>query len=300
MNQMKFLIYPSILLLATLSGCEYNNPLDEEQYTKQVYIVGANQSNNEGLLVVELPYMKSETEEVETDISVGTGGSQNIDKDISVTLSDAGNEAISNYNYLYLYKADDIRYQSLNSLFFRIPDNTVKIKSGEIYGKMPVYIKTAGLKCDSLYAMTFKIASVSDPDYVTIRKTDTVLMFSFSLVNNYSGSYKEVGTYCKVPSVKSEDTVSLSSPRILKAVNYNTVRLIHLANTENTANVAAFGVTVKIEDNNTLTVTPWGSLALTAGGGTYDPVAGVFNLWYNYTSGGVNYKFSGQFIKSST
>ena len=175
----------ALLLLILLASCKVNNPLDSEQYEKQVYIVGANQSNNEGLSKVEIPYTKSESEEAETYISVGTGGSLKINKDIDVRVDEAGDGAINNYNYLHLFNPTDIRYQKLAPSFYRIPENNVRIKSGEVYGRMPLYIKTAGLQCDSLYAITFKIGSVSDPGYISIRKADTVLMLSFYFVNQY-------------------------------------------------------------------------------------------------------------------
>lgn len=246
---------------------------------------------------MNLPYKATATEQSDTYISIATGGSQNIDKNVSVGVSEAGSEFVDKYNSMYLYKATDIRYQMLNSAAYTIPGKSVDLKAGEIYGNMPVKVNTAMLHADSLYALTFKIASVSEPS-ISIRKTDTVLIFSFKLINDFSDSYQELGRYYKYNV--ATDTVAVSATRTLKALSYNQVRLIHLANTESVANAAVNGITITINNDKTLGVAPYGTLALTSGGGTYDPVTRVFDLWYNYTVSGVTYQFKGKLTRSGS
>ncbi|MBO9205488.1 MULTISPECIES: BT_3044 domain-containing protein [Niastella] len=282
-----------------ITGCtKLENPLEVEQYQKNVYLVGANMSNNEGLQVVELPYGASASELASTFISAGTGGSRLINKDISIEVVEAGTDVITQYNALYLYKPTDIKYQQLNASFYSIPDHNVTVNTGESYGRMPLSIRTFNLHCDSLYALTFKIASVSDPDYISIRKTDSVLLFSCRLYNNYSGTYQETGRYYK-NAAGTPDTAALALSRTFKAVNYNTVRFFHLANNETLANLPACGVTVTINSDNTLGVSSWGAgLTITGGGGNYDPTAKKLTIWYNYLSGTTPYQFKGTFIRS--
>jgi hypothetical protein len=192
------------------SGCtKLEDPLELEQYQKMVYLVGANKSTNEGFQIVDLPYGASASETANTYISVGTGGSLVIGKEISVEVAEAGNDAITQYNALYLYKPTDIKYQPLTASFYSIPDRAVTVNTGETYGRMPLSIKTYNLHCDSLYALTFKIATVSDPDYISIRKTDSVLLFSCRLYNNYSGTYQETGRYYK-NTTGTPDTAALA------------------------------------------------------------------------------------------
>lgn len=292
MKRNKFLLYSMGISLILLSACQYDNPLDIEQYMKQVYLVGANQSNNEGLVIRELPYTKNAGEETETYLSIAVGGSQVLDRDISVTISEADNHTINSYNTMYLYKATDIKYQPLNAALYNIPSYTTQIKAGEVYGKVPVKIKTANLGSDSLYAITFRISSVSEPGYVTARSADSVLMFSFRLVNEYSGNYQLSGSYYKLGT--PGDTTTIALTRSLKATSYNMIRLIHLTNTETLANLIPYGLKILVNNDNTLTISAWDSLAVTDGGGAYDPVKKLFSIWYNYEVGGVLYQFKGE------
>lgn len=299
MNNIKFIPAAVVALIALITGCaKEDNPLDNEQFIKQAFIVGANKSNNEGLSTVKLAYGKTADEEQVTYISVAIGGSQSIDRNITATIAEAGSETVSKYNFLYRF-GTDIRYQMLNPSMYSIPKKNIQINSGEIYGTTPVYVKTAGMHCDSLYAVTVKIASVSEPDYIAIRKVDTVLMLSFALTNPYSGNYVAQGKAYKLVNAAPADTTAIGLPRALKATDYRTVRFYHLTTAELVANAVESGVKVRIEEDNSLTVTAWGTLAITAGGGTYNPVTRVFDLWYNYTVSGVTQQFKGKFTRSA-
>ncbi|WP_164974162.1 BT_3044 domain-containing protein [Filimonas effusa] len=282
-----------------MMGCsKMADPLGTEQYAKSVYLVGANQSNNEGMQIMNIAYKASADETADSYISVATGGSQLIDKDLAVQVGQAGNAAVAQYNAMHRYKSTDIKYQLLNGVSYKIPDSLVNIKAGGIYGNMPIQIKTAGLHCDSAYALTFRIASVSDPSYAPIRTKDTVLLFSFKLFNQYSGSYQATGRYYKY-GVASADTISLALVRTLTAVNFNTVRFYHLATTEEMKNLTASGVTIRVNSDKSLTFSSWGSLVIKSSGGSYDAINQRFYFWYNYMADGVENRFEGNFAKSS-
>ncbi|WP_437921825.1 BT_3044 domain-containing protein [Sphingobacterium sp. LRF_L2] len=291
-----YIFLTTAIFLMLFNACNEENPLDVEQYMKQVYIVGANQSNNEGLLTVDVPYVATADEEAETYISLAVGGSQYIDRDIMVNVEEAGSSAVDQYNFMYLYKDDDIQYRMLGASYYRIPSKSVTIKSNNIYARMPIYVKTYSFERDSLLALTFKITDVSDPDYVKIRETDTVLMFSVAMYNSYSGDYTMTGSYYQYGKSTAVDTVSVVTLRELEATSYNSVRLFHLANTESIANAAEYGIKIVINSDNTLTLQPWGNLALTDGGGGYDPTNKKFTFWYNYTVSGVVYQFKGNLV----
>lgn len=293
MIRIELIIFLFLLLFAA-SSCKEDSPLDSEQYVKQVYIVGSDQTTNMGMLDVEVPF--SDTEQQEIFISVATGGSLNIDREVSVTLDEAGTEPIDDYNFKYVDE-EDIKYQKLESAHYSVPDNNVTIKQGDIYGRMPILVNSSGLHCDSLYALTFKISEVSDPGYISIRDADTIVILSFSFVNDYSGSYQAEGYYYQwVDGAALGDSVSISTSRTLKAVDSNTVRFFHLANTESDTNIANYAVTLSVDSDNNISVESWGNLSVTDGGGTYDPDTKTFVVWYNYISGSKEYQFSGTFI----
>lgn len=291
-------IFLYLLVAATFTSCEEVDPLDIEQYKKEAYLVGANQSNNEALSIVKLPYLQTATEEAPTFITVAVGGSKETDRDIQVSVAEAGMAAIDRYNFLYLFNPTDIRYEYLNSSSYRIPETTATIKAGQIYANIPIYIKTEPLDPDGKYALTFKVSSISHPDYVSIRKRDTVLMFSFSLNNPYSGGYQLVGEYVKQTN---GEVTPVSTSRTLKALNHNTIRLIHTANDERASTAAAnLGVSVKVNADNTLEVKPWKNFMLLSGGGTYSPSGKTFDIWYTYKEGTVTYRFEGKYIKNQS
>jgi hypothetical protein len=291
-------IFLYLLVAATFTSCEEADPLDIEQYKKEAYLVGANQSNNEALSIVKLPYLQTASEEAPTFVTVAVGGSKETDRDIQVSVAEAGMAAIDRYNFLYLFNPTDIRYEYLNSSRYRIPETTATIKAGQTYANIPIYIKTAPLDPDGKYALTFKVSSITHPDYVSIRKRDTVLMFSFSLNNPYSGDYQMVGEYVN----QTNGVVTpVSTSRTLKALNHNTIRLIHTANDERASTAAAdLGVSVKVNADNTLEVKPWKNFMLLSGGGTYNPSTKTFNIWYTYKEGTLTYRFEGKYINNQS
>ncbi len=280
-------------LAILVSGCREDSPLDGEQYMKQVSIVGADQTTNEGLRVAEVPYR--DLVRSETPVSVTTGGSLNIDQDITVVLKEAGSAAIDDYNFKYL-DDDEPQYRHLDDEAYAIPDLSVDIKAGEVYGLMPVEISTAGLNADSLYALTFQIESVSDPEYISVRTVDTVLILAFKLINDFSGLYNSQGydfPYDPDTGIATGDSSEISTSRNLTALDVHTVRLFHLLSVESSANRSAFGLSLKIEDDNSVVVSPWDELVLIDGAGTYEPSTQTISYWYIYQSGTDVRKFTG-------
>jgi len=118
------IVFISVLIL---TGC-YENPIDSEQYIKQVYIVRA----ADKLYIASINY--SDTVQT-TFVSVATGGSQPIDKDIQVTLAEADNSNILEYNKKYVADGGT-RYQKLPSFSYEIPSMIVQVKAGNIYGRI--------------------------------------------------------------------------------------------------------------------------------------------------------------------
>jgi hypothetical protein len=280
-------------LAILVSGCREDSPLDGEQYMKQVSIVGADQTTNEGLRVVEVPYR--DLVRSETSVSVTTGGSLNIDRDITVVLKEAGSATIDDYNFKYL-DDDEPQYRHLDDEAYAIPDLSVDIKAGEVYGLMPVEISTDGLNADSLYALTFQIESVSDPEYISVRPVDTVLILAFKLINDFSGLYKSQGydfPYDPDTGIATGDSSEISTSRNLTALDVHTVRLFHLLSVESSANRSAFVLSLKIEDDNSVVVRPWDELVLIDGAGTYAPSTQTISYWYIYQSGTDVRKFTG-------
>ena len=69
-----------LLALSTLWACNNKNPMDEEQYFKQIYLVGAYDH------VFTQTVYYNDTEAQETFISVAASGSLGLDEDVNVTV----------------------------------------------------------------------------------------------------------------------------------------------------------------------------------------------------------------------
>ena len=107
------ILYPILLLLVVLSSCDYESPLDKEQYKKTLYLIGA--SSN--LVTKELAYS---SEVQEGFITVGVSGSLLIDGNVDVTL-ESHNSVIDWYNKKFKFLATDIKYQGLAASAFEVP-----------------------------------------------------------------------------------------------------------------------------------------------------------------------------------
>jgi hypothetical protein len=270
-----------LLLSYALVGC-YKNPIDSEQYFNQVYIVGAvNQ--------IYSPTVPFSDQDQEVFISVAMGGSKNADRDVHVTLGVTDSSVIDIYNTKYI-ALGDIRYRQMPPSTYSIQSLDAVIKAGEVYTRVPVKINTAKFNCDSLYAIPFKIISSDLP----INKSDSILLLSMNLTNNYSGTYQLTGTYVKwVSGATSGVPLAITASRTVKAVNQYAVRFFNKTTQENRANIASQCVVLTVNPtDNSVAVSGWGTLVITQGGGTYDPVSKAFTLWYNYMDTGTEYRMN--------
>ena len=279
------ILYPILLLLVVLSSCSYENPLDKEQYKKTLYLIGA--SSN--LVTKKLAYSN---EPQEGFITVGISGSLLLDGNVDVNL-ESHNSVIDWYNKKYKFLTTDIKYQGLITSAFEVPSYTATLKAGETYARVPFKVNTASLECDSLYAITFRIASSSEFE---INRKDSALIVSFDLVNKYSGNYvfkafrHELNSSSEVVA-----STSVTIVRKLKAVEENAVRFYNEQQAETTANIKKHGVVLKVNPTNDVTISAWEDFDLISGTCTYDPKGKVFNVDYKYNSDGKTYQIVGTF-----
>jgi hypothetical protein len=295
---MALLLLPAFLLAA--GACENIDVLETEQYIKQVYIVGAAD--------VVWPFDVTYSNEPQgAYISVATSGSKYIDEDVTVTLRH-NDPTIEWYNNKYLYDAP-VKYRKLDADKFTIASFQTTVKAGEVYARLPFTIQTGGLHCDSLYAVTFAIESVSRYEKNTV---DTALIMNLNLVNEYSGTYQLAATRY---SLAYDNTLgdyipnpngTYSTTRTLKAVDANTVRFFNEARAEARGGYASneayftaihnYCVTFTRNSGNNFRVVPWGTLVIHEGECTYDEVTG-FTFRYDYQDGSTRYRLEGTLKK---
>lgn len=289
-------IYMLGLLAGLFASCSKESPLDGEQYFKQVYIVGAYE-------VVQKFDVAYSDEAQEAYVAVATGGSQNVDKNVKVVLTH-NDAAIDWYNNKYMIDAP-LEYQKLEDEFCSFPSMSTTIKAGDVYSRLPFTVKTSELDCDKLYALTFKIESVSD--YVKHPK-DTVLIMNINLTNDFSGTYQMVAIRYTLTDNDEELTPSsVNMQRMLKAVNKDQVRFFNvtqnsdLSATGNITNEEYFNsidnncVTFTRQSDGTFNVSSWKNLPVSNGSVTFED--DTFTFCYDYESGGKRYRLRGTMTK---
>ena len=237
--------------LFMLTGCENTNVWEEEQYIKQAYLVGIGE---EGALVTR--NVNYADESAETFVSVGTSGSLNPDGDIHCTLIEDPS-GITSYNQKYK-SSTEIQYQALPTANYNISSMNAVIRAGESYTRIPVAIHPEGLHCDSLYALPLKMESCKE---YPVAQAETVVLFAIKTYNNYSGYYNYIGT---------NTGASFSLIRNAVAVNKNTIR-IYYTGTEELARAKDTGLTITVNEANTLSLAGWKNLNVTEGSGSYAP-----------------------------
>lgn len=301
----KFQLYIILSLAASVlfTACEAIDPLATEQYQKEIYIIGSYKD----VLESDLPYGENE----ETYVSIAVSGSQRIDRDVNVRLRH-NDEIIDWYNNKYMLDAP-VKYQRLDPELIDIPSWTTTIKSGEIYAHLPFTVNSAGLHCDSLYAISFEIESVSD--YIKSEK-DTSLILTLNLTNDYSGTYQLEATKSNLTEDENGKwkeaglPVPVSIQRTLTAVSANKVRFFHEKQRETYNDyvhswdpggdyfraIDNYCVTFeRTGETNNFTVEPWGSMDILDGEATFN--SNGFTFWYDYMQGNTRFRMKGAMKK---
>ena len=296
MNKINIL-YFFALALFFLNSCEEDH-MEKELYFKQVYLVGAAQN------VVTFDLMYAD-EPQQAYISVGTGGSQNIDKAVSVTLTH-NDATIDWYNNKYMIDMP-VMYRRLEASHYNIPSMSTIIKAGEVYSRLPFEVETQNLNCDSLYALTFKIESVSE--YQT-NVEDTVVILNFNLVNKYSGSYVLDASKYTVSQDGDEEILTLTSTlfnitKTLKAIDKNSIRFFNGSASDSYLNYSTMPAYWSSLENNGVVFVPkgdnfiaksWKNLNIVNEGEcTYKN--GKFSFWYDYMEGNTHCRLIGTLTK---
>lgn len=270
MRKFIYLLMASALMFS-FTGC-IDNPLEEEQYMKKVYIVGAADE-----IQTKDVYFTSDDEQ-ETYISVGVGGSLLIDSDVQFTLAEA-DEAIDDYNNRYIGVGKP-RYHKIDEGLYSVPSMSGAIKAGKTYARVPIKIKARDLNCDSLYMLSFKLASAS----CEISRPDTILLFTVNMVNQYSGYYQFSANKQELSDGQPVGNPSMvASVRTLKAIDEHELRFFNLTTIEENVNIANVCIRMKINpEDHTLSMSGWDKLEILSCEGVYDPDEKCFTFTYVY------------------
>lgn len=289
MKKINYTAILGVLILTLFTSC-VGDPLGGEQYYKQVYLIGA----YDKLQQKEVSY----TEEGKSDffVAVAIAGSTMTNENIDVTLELAHQVNIDLYNRKNVV-GDATPYEALPTNMYELSNWHCTIEAGERYARVPISVESDLVNCDKRYVIPLKVKESS----VAVA-TDTVLLVSLKMINNYSGTYLVTGKYMPYDDdgnliESSPSTVTVS--RTFTATAPNQVRLYHKALGETKENLGAYTFAFTINPDNTVEVKTWEDFILTDGGGTYNSANKTFTVWYDYTEDGKKYKMELNAVKQN-
>lgn len=288
MKMKKLYILAAVLLPLLLTGCDENEQFRGELYKKVIYLLSTDDYT-----------FRSEHalgEQTTGYVTIYCGGTEHINKDVVVTI-EHDDDALSEYNHMY-FDIDESRYaHELDPSKYVIENMqaTLMADSPDNYTLLPIKIIPDGLSPDSTYLIPLRIKSVSDYE---INPDKQKVLFQVVLKNRYATMAST--TYYQVTGIETRHFASgevaggISVTRIFAPLSKNQVRCFAGTNTYNPSNVSKaeidkYAMTLTINDDNSISITPYGNLEVEMLGGPDDNHFStnargnfVLNLHYRY------------------
>ncbi len=284
----KIFLLPLLMLPLLMASCDENEQFRGELYKKVIYLLSDDDytfDNEHALGEQSMGY-----------VTVYCGGTQHIDKDVTVVL-EHDPDAVYEYNYMY-YDIDESRYaHELDPDKYSIASyqTVLKASSEDNYSLLPISINPDGLSPDSIYFIPLRIKSVSDYE---VNPEKQRVLYRVLLKNDYATMasttyYQVTGTETRL--LGEENSASgISVTRIFAPLSKNQVRCFAGTHTYNPSNVSkseidSYAMTLTIAADNSITITPFGNLEVEMLGGSDDNFCSinkrgryVFNLHYRF------------------
>lgn len=236
----------------SLIGCNTDIIYQEEQYKTVVYILSGNDN------VFATSYTLNEDEAVRY-VSIGSGGSNSNEKEIKVTL-EPNPEMLDKFNSLnFNYESEYAKLLPADRYEITSYTTTIPANSDYHYARIPVKVRTLGLSPDSIYFIPLKIKSVSNFD-VNEDKSD--VLFRVAIENDYAQQL--VPTYYSKSGTMTNPVTVLSGAKLVQPLEKDKVRMFigneTYSTTTTVADIENLSVVVQILEDNSLLVTPYGSM----------------------------------------
>ena len=288
MKTNKLYILAALVLPLLMTSCDENEQFRGELYKKVIYLLSTDDYTFES--------EHDLGEESTGYVTVYCGGTQHIDHDVTVTL-EPDLDAVGDYNYMY-FDLDSSRYaHTLDASRFTIDSyqTVLRADSEDNYALLPIKIRPDGLSPDSTYFIPLRIRSVSDFE---INSDKQKVLYQIVLRNRYATM--ATTTYYQVTGVEDRHLAAgdvaggISVTRIFAPLSKNQVRCFAGTHTYNPANVTKdeinkYAMTLTINSDNSITITPYGDLEVEMLGGAQDNYFAVdsrdryvFNLHYRF------------------
>lgn len=169
-------------------------------------------------------------------------------------------EMLDRYNSLnYNYESEYAKLLPADRYEIESYSVTLPANSDYHYARMPVKVRPLGLSPDSIYFIPLKIKSVSRYD-VNEDKSD--VLFRVTIENDYAEQL--VPTYYVKSGTMTNPVTVLSGTKLVQPLDSNKVRMFignEIYGTLTTeADIERLSVVVQVNEDNSLTVTPYGSM----------------------------------------
>ena len=240
------------ILANSLIGCNTDIIYQEEQYKTVVYILSGTDN------VFATSYTLNEDEAVRY-VSIGCGGSNSNEKEIKVTL-EPNPEMLDKFNSLnYNYQSEYAKLLPADRYEIMSYTATLPANSDYHYARIPVKVRTLGLSPDSIYFIPLKIKSVSNFD---VNKDKSDILFRVAIENDYAQQL--VPTYYSKSGSMTNPVTVLSGAKLVQPLEKDKVRMFigneTYSSTTTVAKIQNLSVVVQINEDNSLLVTPYGSM----------------------------------------
>ena len=245
-------IFIACIVVFGFSGCNTDSIYQEEQYKTLVYLLSGPDN------VFATSYTLNEDEPVRY-VSIGCGGSNSNEQDITVTLEPYP-EMLDKYNSLnYDYQSEYAKLLPADRYEIESYSVTLPAKSNYHYARLPIKVRPLGLSPDSLYFIPLRIKSVSRYD-VNEEKRD--VLFRVAIENDYAEQLVPT-YYVKSGSMTNPITV-LSGTKLVQPLEKDKVRMFVgneiYGSTTTVEDIERLSIVVQINEDNSLTITPYGSM----------------------------------------
>src|SRR5690554_1172133 len=247
-------IFIACIVVFGFSNCNTDSIYQEEQYKTLVYLLSGAEN------VYATSYTLNEEEPVRY-VSIGCGGSNSNEEDITITL-EPNPEMLDRYNSLnYNYESEYAKLLPADRYEIESYSVTLPANSDYHYARMPVKVRPLGLSPDSIYFIPMRIKNVSRYD-VNEDKSD--VLFRVTIENDYAEQL--VPTYYVKSGTMTNPVTVLSGTKLVRPLDSNKVRMFignEIYGTLTTeADIERLSVVVQINEDNSLTVTPYGSMEI--------------------------------------
>lgn len=263
------------MFICMFTSCE-EDLLGKEQYQKIIYLLSSDNNIFKHAHAMNDSITKGY-------ITVGSGGTIPLEKDITVTL-----ELDTAFLNAYNWRNFDIEYDKyakwLDSSRYVLPSLEIVLRAGNVGATtfFPVEVDANGLSPDSVYMIPLRIKSSSDYE---INESKRSVLYQVEFKNEYSkpgqNSYTMKGTK------KPEDGAlsAITATKTLLPLAKDRVRFFpeNIVGTTTLADIENKTIVVVINDDNTLRLKPYKNIVLEQlTGNHYNPEEEVFNLNYRY------------------